>query len=242
MTYWVNDNNHEKLRSSETKSGSLGGPFIPIHSKIRVPTQYLGFFFFEPGLILLGKPQCQCLSTSPESLLVLLKLFNPLAGNSITNSITHWQLWEKSTPECFAFLWVFCFSSPVTWKEFFFLIILSSLFSLSGGLIQFTYRITEVEILHSLFNPIRFSFPLLQWNSSYHDHFSVDSTGAGQNPHSLITLWPTSSGSSFLIAPSLPSSSSSCPASVGMLYGSALGLRFSEYAHLVICIQFTFSK
>ena len=94
------------------------GPFIPIHSKIRVPTQYWGFFFFfEPGLIPLGKPQCQCSFTSPESLLLVLpKLLNPLAGNSIT----HRQFWENSTPECFAFLCEFSVLVHQTLEKTFF--------------------------------------------------------------------------------------------------------------------------
>lgn len=75
-------------------------------------------------------------------------------------------------------LWVFLVhQSPGKVCLFVCFTILSSLFALSGKLIQFTYRITRVEIFHSFLKPIRFSFPLLQWNCSYQDFYSMNSIG-----------------------------------------------------------------
>ena len=159
VTYQLNNNNHEKLRP-ETKSGSLGGSIYSYPLQNQGPNSILGIFFFflNQGSYPLANPSASVRSPAPRVCcqfclnFLILQLAIPLLTDSS----------EKTAPlNALHFSVSFLFQFTRHLKRLF-LTILSSLFFLSGGLIQFTYRITEVEILHSLFNPIRFSFPLLQ--------------------------------------------------------------------------------
>ena len=162
MTYQLNDDNYEKVRSSETKSASLGRSIYSYPLQNQGPNSILWICFLNQGSYSLANPNASVCPPAPRVCcqfylnFLILQLAIPLPIPLLTDSS------EKKAPlNALHFSVSFLFQSTSHLKRFFFSH-LSSLFSLSGGLIQFTYRITEVEILHSSFNPIRFSFPLLQ--------------------------------------------------------------------------------